>query len=109
MKRYFAWLFLLFLVPAMVLASDDFEFNEGSEYKLLSRQQPVAAEGTIEVVELFWYGCPHCYRLEPTLKSWLKKKPSRVTFTRVPAIFNNPEWHLHAGAFYTAEVLGKGE
>jgi thiol:disulfide interchange protein DsbA len=109
MKRYFAWLFLLFLVPAMATAADEAEYNEGIDYQLLSRAQPVANDGSVEVVELFWYGCPHCYRLEPTLKSWLKKKPAKVTFTRVPAIFNSPDWHLHATAFYTAEVLGKGD
>ncbi|HEY0634319.1 MAG TPA: thiol:disulfide interchange protein DsbA/DsbL [Gammaproteobacteria bacterium] len=108
MKRHFAWLFLLFLVPAVTLAAEP-EFNEGIDYQLLSRAQPVASDGTVEVVELFWYGCPHCYHFEPHLQGWLKKKPSKVNFVRVPAIFNSPEWHLHATAFYTAEVLGKGE
>ena len=109
MKRYFAWLFLLFLIPAMVSAADEPEYNEGIDYQLVTPPQPTANDGTVEVVELFWYGCPHCYHLEPVLKNWLKKKPAKVNFIRIPAIFNNPEWQLHASAFYTAEVLGKGE
>jgi len=109
MKRYFAWLFLLFLVPAMVLAVDEPEYNEGIDYQVLSHPQPTANDGTVEVVEMFWYGCPHCYHFEPLLKNWLKKKPAKVTFIRIPAIFNNPAWQLDASAFYTAEVLGKSE
>lgn len=106
MKRYFAWLFLLFLVPAVSLATNEPEYNEGIDYQLLTRAQPSATDGSVEVVELFWYGCSHCYRFEPHLKGWLKKKPSKINFVRVPAIFNNPEWQLHANAFYTAEALG---
>jgi len=109
MKRYFAWLFLLFLIPTLATAAEETEYNEGIDYQLLAHPQPVANDGTVEVVELFWYGCPHCYHLEPTLKNWLKKKPAKVNFIRIPAIFNNPNWQLHATAFYTAEVLGIGE
>ncbi|HEY0722309.1 MAG TPA: thiol:disulfide interchange protein DsbA/DsbL [Gammaproteobacteria bacterium] len=109
MKRYFAWLFLLFMVPALALAASEPEYNEGIDYQRLSQPQPVASDGSVEVVELFWYGCPHCYHFEPHLQGWLKKKPAKVNFIRIPAIFNSPEWQLHATAFYTAEVLGIGE
>jgi len=110
MKRYLAWLFLLFLVPAVALAAETPEYNEGIDYQVLTHPQPTTVDtGSVEVVEMFWYGCPHCFHLEPLLKNWLKKKPARVTFIRMPAIFNNPEWQLDATAFYTAEVLGKGE
>lgn len=109
MKRNFAWLFLLFLLPAMAQAAAQSDYNEGIDYQVLARPQPSASEETIEVVELFWYGCPHCYHFEPHLQKWLKRKPAKVNFVRIPAIFNNHEWRLHAAAFYTAEVLGKGE
>lgn len=110
MKRYLPWLFLLLLAPAAALfAADNAEYDEGINYQRLSVPQPGGTNGTIEVVELFWYGCPHCYHFEPHLKQWLKKKPAKVTFTRIPAIFNSPEWQLHATAFYAAEVLGIGE
>ncbi|MFU8837263.1 MAG: thiol:disulfide interchange protein DsbA/DsbL [Thiohalomonadaceae bacterium] len=60
----------------------------------------------VRVVELFWYGCPACYSAEPHVENWLKNKPENVEFVRIPAIFNNPRWALHAQAYYTAEVLG---
>lgn len=79
--------------------------DEGIEYKLISPPQSTITKNKIEVVELFWYGCPHCYYFEPELKKWLAKKPDNVVFYRVPAIFN-ASWALHARAFYTAKSLG---
>ncbi len=79
--------------------------DEGIEYKLVTPVQPTITKKKIEVVELFWYGCPHCYYLEPDLEDWLAKKPDNVVFYRVPAVFNLA-WALHARAFYTAKSLG---
>ncbi len=83
------------------------DFHEGFEYYALSTPQVTqATQGTVEVVELFWYGCPHCFRFEPTLKRWLKTKPKNVTFVRVPAVF--PGWpgaEIHARAYYSAVTL----
>jgi thiol:disulfide interchange protein DsbA len=56
------------------------------------------------VVEFFWYGCPHCYNLEPTLDTWLKKLPSDVQFVRVPAVFNE-RWQYDATIYYTFEAM----
>lgn len=107
MKRYFAWLLLLILVPMTAVYADEPEYNEGIDYQLLSSPQPVPDDGTVEVVELFWYGCPHCYHLEPYINAWLKHKPAKVKFIRIPAVFNDPpRWQLDATAFYTAEALG---
>lgn len=84
-------------------------FDEGIEYESISpRVLPQTSSGKVEVVELFWYGCPHCFHFEPKLKRWLKKKPAHVEFIRVPATFN-PRWKLHAKMYYTAEVLGLTE
>ncbi|MEW8626404.1 MAG: thiol:disulfide interchange protein DsbA/DsbL [Candidatus Thiodiazotropha sp.] len=72
---------------------------------------PVAtsvADGKVEVLEFFWYGCPHCYHMEPDLESWLKQKPENVEFVRVPAPLNS-RWTAHAQFFYTAEILGLTE
>ncbi len=81
------------------------EYDEGIEYKRISPPVPVEVPaGKIEVVELFWYGCPHCFRFEPLLEAWVKKLPKDVVFRRIPAVFN-PRWALHAKAFYTAELL----
>ncbi len=68
---------------------------------------PVPVEGTnkIEVVEFFWYGCIHCYNLEPALEAWLKTLPKDVEFRRVPAVFNE-RWGLDASIFYAMEAMG---
>jgi len=71
---------------------------------------PLAAttrdDGKIEVVEFFWYGCPHCYVLEPTMEKWLAEdKPENVVFSReAPPL--NPSWDVHSRAFYAAKQMG---
>ena len=89
------------LLSNMAVAAID----EGIEYKRISPAQPTITKDKVEVVELFWYGCPHCFHFEPDLKAWLAKKPDNVVFYRVPAVFN-PAWALHARAFYAATSLG---
>jgi protein dithiol oxidoreductase (disulfide-forming) len=74
-------------------------------YERLTPAQPTDAAGKIEVIEFFWYGCPHCYRLEPSLNQWLKNKPADVVFKRVHAI-PNEAWGLHAYIYYTLEAMG---
>ncbi len=83
-------------------------FTEGVEYERISPAVATTSAGKVEVVEMFWYGCPHCFQFEPHLQKWLKKKPANVQFIRVPATFN-PLWQMHARAFYTAEILGVGD
>ena len=65
----------------------------------------VESDGKIEVLEFFWYGCIHCYNLEPHIENWLKKLPPDTQFRRVPAVFNQ-RWALDAAIFYTLEALG---
>jgi thiol:disulfide interchange protein DsbA len=74
-------------------------------YEMVEPPQPTADPTKVEVLEFFWYGCPHCYHLEPDLTAWLKKKPATVEFIRQPAIFNE-RWGAHAKAYFTAEALG---
>jgi thiol:disulfide interchange protein DsbA len=83
------------------------EYKEGTHYLRVS-QQATESGSKIEVLEFFWYGCPHCYQFEPTLGNWIKKKPSNVEFIRVPAIFR-PEWKVHARTYYALQVMGQGE
>lgn len=68
---------------------------------------PIAAESTnkIEVIELFWYGCIHCYHMDPYLDKWSDKLPKDVTFKRVPAI-PRKDWAAAAKAYYALEALG---
>ncbi|MBI5909604.1 MAG: thiol:disulfide interchange protein DsbA/DsbL [Betaproteobacteria bacterium] len=80
----------------------------GVEYRELSSAQPTDAAGKIEVIEFFWYGCPHCYNFEPVIEPWVKKLPKDTQFRRVPAIFN-PEWEQGARAYYALEAIGEGQ
>ena len=61
--------------------------------------------GKIEVVEMFWYGCPHCYAFEPTINPWIAKLPADVHFIRIPAMFGGP-WDAHGQLFVTLDTMG---
>ena len=80
----------------------------GVEYRELQTAQPTDAADKIEVLEFFWYGCPHCYNFEPVLTPWVKKLPKDAQFRRIPAIFND-EWEQGARAYYTLEAIGEVE
>jgi thiol:disulfide interchange protein DsbA len=83
-------------------------FELGVHYLRLSPTQPTSSNpDQVEVAEVFWYGCPHCYELDPSLERWRAQAPDFVNFVRVPAVWNSL-LQLHARAFYTAEALGKG-
>ena len=99
-KSLFAVIAMLVWMTPPVAALD-----EGFEYVKVSTAQPTVSTKKIEVLELFWYGCPHCNDFEPYLNEWLKNKPDNVEFVRLPAIFRD-SWVPHARAYYTAEALG---
>lgn len=81
------------------------DWQEGKHYKLVTPAQPTSvAPDEVEVLEFFFYGCPHCYALEPHIETWLEQKPEKIKFKRVPATLN-PAWQLMARAYYTAEAL----
>ena len=82
--------------------------NAEGGYETLAPAQPVQNPDKIEVIEFFWYGCPHCYALEPQLAAWVKKLPKDVEFKRVPAIAR-PDWAPAAKAYYALEALGQTE
>ncbi|MGE5792980.1 MAG: thiol:disulfide interchange protein DsbA/DsbL [Bacteroidota bacterium] len=71
----------------------------------LSPPLPTDAKGKVEVIEFFWYECPHCYSLEPYLERWIKKLPADVEFRRVPATFNE-RWNISARVYYALEAMG---
>ena len=85
-------------------------FKEGANYRKVVPAQPTnVAPGKVEVLEFFWYGCGHCFKLDPAIESWRGKgKPQYVEFVRVPAMWNDT-LRMHARLFYTAEALGKLE
>lgn len=77
----------------------------GPEFETLDPPQATGDPAKIEVMEFFWYGCPHCLHFEPLLAEWLKTKADDVAFVRQPAVFN-ARWGAHAKAYFTAEALG---
>ena len=93
-------IFLAFTLPSAAQ-----EFQEDVNFFPLLVEQPVRTGGRIEVLEIFWYGCPHCYALEPYLKKWLKNKPEFVEFVQLPAVLNR-SWAFDARVFYTFVALG---
>jgi protein dithiol oxidoreductase (disulfide-forming) len=95
---------LILSAPAFSTAQAE-ALKAGTDYDLVNPPQPTADPGKIEVLEFFWYGCPHCYHFEPDLNAWIKTKPASVNFIRQPAVFNE-QWGAHAKAFFTAEALG---
>jgi thiol:disulfide interchange protein DsbA len=84
-------------------------WNAGTNYRLLeSPQAPTVASGKVEVMEAFWYGCGHCYALDPLLEEWKTSKPDNVEFVRLPVVWG-PLHRQHAKLFYTLQALGKPE
>lgn len=79
---------------------------EGTDYVELSPPQAVDTPGKIEVIEFFWYRCPHCYALEPELEAWVKRLPRDVQFRRIPGILSD-DWAVDARIFYALEALGE--
>lgn len=80
------------------------DIKAGKQYIELPTPVPVAQPGKIEVVELFWYGCPHCYQFEPSINAWASKLPEDVNFRRVPALFGGL-WNAHGQLFLTLESM----
>jgi thiol:disulfide interchange protein DsbA len=78
---------------------------EGRQYQTLSQPLPTAP-GKIEVVEFFWYGCPHCYAFEPAIEAWSKQLPADVSFRKVHVAFRAIV-KVHQRMFYALEALGK--
>lgn len=89
----------------MTAQAADVPLEAGKTYVELANSVPVSEPGKIEVVELFWYGCPHCYAFEPTINPWVEKLPSDVNFKRIPAMFGGP-WDAHGQLFLTLEAMG---
>ncbi len=89
--------------PQLALAQTD---PFAGKYQTLSQALPSSTPGKIEVVEFFWYGCPHCYAFEPVLAPWIKQLPADVAFRRVHVGFN-AMIKQHQKLFYALEALGK--
>ncbi len=75
-------------------------------YRALARPQPGEIDNKVEVVEFFWYNCPHCHEFEPALTTWLKTAPQGIAFKRVPVVYRE-DFLPQARAYYAFEALGK--
>ncbi len=106
-SRAFSMLLLVLvtLTGCIPDASQAEEFKQGEHYTVIANPIPTnAPEGKVDVTELFWYGCPHCFALEPTIEKFLKNKPENIVFQRVPATLS-PRWAYHARLFYVGQML----
>ena len=93
--------------PSGSPATTTWQYQEGKHFSSLPTAQGTSSSpGKIEVAEVFWYGCGHCYNLEPELSAWVKKLPGDVSFVRIPVMWN-PTNEIHGRIYYTAEALGK--
>ena len=102
MKSFIAAFLMLLATTACA------EPQPGTDFMQTQQAIPTDTPAKIEVVELFWYGCPHCYQFEPTLAAWVKKLPKDVVFKRVPGL-PRAEWAPAAKAYYAMEMLGVTE
>ncbi len=106
MKKLFLSLALSFFF--LPVHAQDGTYIEGGHYELLSEVQPVQTGDKIEVVEMFWYRCPHCFRLEPFLVKWLENIPDNAEYVPIPAVLNQ-NWAFQARTYYTFDALGLTE
>jgi thiol:disulfide interchange protein DsbA len=98
---------VLLLAFSLPVTAQEELYLEGADYRELAQRLPSAGgeAGKVEVIEFFWYGCPHCYALEPFIEEWRRTAiPSEASFVRVPAALNE-SWRNHAKAYYVAEAL----
>ena len=95
MKKIFALLLIAFFSTSVHAVN----WQEGQHYHLITPVPEMGTGDQVEVIEFFWYGCPHCYQMEPAMNDWLAKKPDNVKFTRIPVMFGGAA-NMHAKAYY---------
>ena len=83
-------------------------YKLGRDYGSLSKPLPIKQDGVVDVIEIFWYGCGHCFNLAPVVSNWAKQKDSSVNYQKMPVTWG-PVHQLHAKLFYTIEALGIAE
>lgn len=104
-KRACKWGAAALLMMVSLMAAAQQNYVAGTHYTVLETPVRTRDVNKVEVVELFWYGCGHCYNFEPIINQWKTSKPAHVNFYRSPAMWGGP-MELHAKAFYAAKALG---
>ncbi|KAA8983482.1 thiol:disulfide interchange protein DsbA/DsbL [Halospina sp. K52047b] len=100
-RSLIALIAFLAMVPAAMAA----EWEEGTHYRTLSEPVETRSGDQLELAEVFWYGCPSCYSMQPVIEEWKETKPDDVNLRHVPASLRR-DWAPHAKAFYAARQLG---
>lgn len=99
-------LYIIFAAASLLLpAAPAAALTLGKDYRLVNPPQPTATGPRVEVLEFFWYGCPHCRNLQPPLENWLKTAPADVEFKRVPTAFD-ASWLQLARTYFALEAMG---
>lgn len=109
MNNWFRGLLLALSLSPLACSAEATSYVEGKEYKKVREAVAPADAKKVTVEEFFWYGCPHCFHLDPVIDGWKAKKAADVDFQRVPNTLGRPDGELHMKAFYIAESLGVGE
>lgn len=86
-------------------AAAEAQFDVTGKYERVEPPQPTETGDKVEVLDVFWYGCPHCFHFLPYMERWEEHKPDYVVVRRMPAVFRE-SWKVHAKAYYTAKLLG---
>jgi protein dithiol oxidoreductase (disulfide-forming) len=106
MKKLLSSLLLSFGLIAGFASAASAAPVAGKDYEVMQAPQPTAAPaGKVEVIEFFWYGCPHCYAFEPTLEAWIKKQGGNIAFKRIPVAFRD-DFIPHSRLYYTLDAMG---
>jgi protein dithiol oxidoreductase (disulfide-forming) len=108
MKKFLASLMFVLSASVASTAAVADAPKLGTDFDAVAQSIPTDNPAKIEVMEIFWYGCPHCYHMEPVLNAWVKKLPADVYFKRVPGL-PNPSWAPMAKAFFAMDTLGLTE
>lgn len=106
--KFFVFILTFLSLQSVVIAQSPTKVEEGFDYRTLPIAQPIDVKGKVEVLEFFWYGCPHCFEFEPDLKAWMKRQNKDVVFKKIPIAFRE-ELMPHSLLFYALESMGKGE
>ena len=106
MIRTFGTVVVLAMLSLFGVTASADTWVEGTHYQKLDTPVPTANDDKIEVAEVFWYGCPHCYNFKPIIEDWEKQLPEDVDFVLLPAALNR-SWAPHAQAFYALQSMGE--
>ena len=97
---------LSILAMSFIAQASAASWEEGTHYQVLDPPVRTASDSGVEVAEVFWYGCPHCYTFKPLVESWAEDLPEDVNYVKIPAALGS-SWEPHAKAFYALEAMGE--